>query len=68
MDPVPGRIFNPDAVIATGKPLTKVVTKEELTLNCACGHTIEEHKTASGSCQWNDGTDNGCLCGGYEQE
>ena len=36
--------------------------------NCCCGHTEEDHKTASGSCRFNDGTDDGCLCGGFELE
>jgi hypothetical protein len=35
---------------------------------CCCGHTEDEHNTPSGSCLLNDGTDNGCLCGGFEEE
>ncbi len=41
---------------------------QEVFNNCVCGHTHDEHQTKSGSCQYNDGTDTGCLCAGFEEE
>lgn len=37
-------------------------------LVCCCGHSREEHETTSGSCQLNDGSQDGCLCAGFEGE